>query len=242
MSEHTTTTTSKDAETSRRALLRGAVAAGVVGAAYTAPIIARVPSYAAHGLTTNHVQSGLICYGFSPNHQSNIGDWHLPAAVANVFDPAFSGTDFSNHANAPSTANIRARVRVPAGAGGTWREIQVSGHFNNWDGTTSGQYNVDGWNGGGIRITVVDSNCDILIQNWLRTTTTDATDCEATSSPAGLSMKPSDSPINGTDPGTSFTTGGYSFSGTKYFHSGEPRKNGQWVGGMRFRVRCWDNV
>jgi hypothetical protein len=51
---------------SRRALLKGAVAAGVGIAAYSAPVISTVSAYAQTGLGTQFVQSKFICFGFSP--------------------------------------------------------------------------------------------------------------------------------------------------------------------------------
>jgi hypothetical protein len=228
----------------RRTLLKGAVAAGVGIAAYSAPVISTVPAYAQTGLGTQFVQSGDICIGFSPNHQSSIGDWHVPADVANVFDSNFSGTDYSDHDNAPSTKSTADPIRVQVFVGGIARELQFGGHFNNWSGTTNGEYTVDGWNGGGIFFNLLDSNCQMLIVGWYSSTTADATDCTETLDGGYTLMGSSNAPIHsgGVNPGTAppnnvpnpFLGG----TGPKYFHSGKPRKGTGWVGGVRFRIQC----
>lgn len=83
--------------TSRRTLLKGAVAAGVGVAAYHPPIVSSVPVYATHGLSSIAVQGQAFCITFSPNHDGMIfppgvpagnlkllGDWDLDKTGANT--------------------------------------------------------------------------------------------------------------------------------------------------------------
>ena len=211
------------------------MAAGVGVAAYSAPIVSTVPAYAQAGLVSFYTQSSDICFGFSPNHQDDIGDWHIPASVAGVFAAGI----YSNHANAPSTATITVGIVV----GGISRTLVLGGNFNNWDGTTSGNYNVNGWNGGGIRFDLQDSRCEFLIIGWYTGTGSAAQNCNISVGAVSL-MQSSFSPIDngGVNPGTAPANnvpnpwvGGL---GNRYYHSGKPRKGTGFISGIRFRIRC----
>ena len=228
--------------TSRRALLKGAVAAGVGAAVYASPIVSTVPAYATHGLSTWTVQSSDICFGFSPNHEGSYGDWHLPSAVANVFDPInwTNGTNHSGHGT-QNRSDVEIKVRVMVG--GSFRRMSVSGHFNNWGGSSNPtEFDVVGWNGGGIRMRLLDPACEMVIQGWYSGTRSAAQNCTET---MNRSMRSSFSPIHSANinPGTApANTVPNPWQGdptrTIYYHSGQPRKGGTWVSGVRFRIRC----
>jgi hypothetical protein len=166
-----------------------------------------------------------------------------------VFDPTFSGIDYSDHDKAPSNTTIRVRIMV----GGVWRELQLGGHFNNWSGTTDGQYTVNGWNGGGIFFNLLDSSCQMFIDGWYSSTANeidgvpdaDDTKCSDIDLDGGFTlMHSSNAPIHsggvnpGVDPGFQVPNPFLGGSGPKYFHSGKPRKGTGWVGGVRFRIQC----
>ena len=233
--------------TSRRVLLKGAVAAGVGAAVYASPIVSSVPAYATHGLSTWTVESGDICLGFSPNHEGDYGDWHIPDSVTDIFSSRhdFNGTVFSgiNHAGDGPQNRSDKDIRVWVKVGATWRQVGVSGHFNNWGGASdTGNFGVVGWNGGGIRMRLFDPNCEMKIQGFFQGTDNDATNCTIT---ANGVMKSSFSPIDngGVNPGTApldNVPNPWQGDATRiiYYHSGQPRKGGNWLSGVRFRIRC----
>lgn len=64
-----------EASASRRALIKGAVAAGIGVAAYSAPSISKVPVYATHGLSSWSEQSSAQCVWWSPNRNGGNGEW-----------------------------------------------------------------------------------------------------------------------------------------------------------------------
>lgn len=244
MSDDTIETTEAGG-TTRRNLLKGAVAAGVGAAVYTAPIVSSVPAYATHGLSTWTTQSDVLCFWFSPNHQSNFGDWHLPSdkVITNVFNPIVGGTNYGDHANTISSTTTRMEFRVPATAGGTWRELQVGGHPNNWGGTTADTFKVDGWNGGGMWLRLLDPNCEFLLIGL-----TDDKKAAVTASGCGTAavltgIGSSNSPIHsgnvnpGTNPGNTLPNPWQGDATQKrYYHTGKQRKGP--VPGVRFRIRC----
>src|SRR5262245_54262355 len=114
--------------TSRRTLLKGAVAAGVGVAVYNAPVISSIPAYAS--LSSISSNSGILCLGFSPNHESQ-GDWHLPTAMVTAVNPSvgFQVVQGSyHHGPLNGSQNI---IKVQFYVGGQWREMWLTGHPNN---------------------------------------------------------------------------------------------------------------
>ena len=153
----------------RRSLLKGAVAAGVVGATYAAPKISVVPAYGAGSLVSYTVQSGLLCAYFSPN-QANFGRWYGPGGVQNNLNPN-SGVVGANNSWTCWPPAIRSSVIVA----GTTRYVDFIGVPDDWIGTTSGtctslgstvtNYNLTNattaWSGGGVQIVSRSSGCEI---------------------------------------------------------------------------------
>ena len=221
----------------RRALLKGAVAVGVGAAVYTAPVVSPVPAYATHGLSSWTSQSDHLCFWFSPSHDNQRGDWHLPGALANVFNPVVGGVDYSNDANTRSTGLggvAKSLIRV----GGSWRELHVAGHPNNWDGSTTGGYAGTGFFGGGMSVRLLDPNCEFLLirfssgkEEGLSTAA-----CAGSGSLTGFASR--DTPINqSSTPGDNLPNPWQGdATQVRYYHTGQPRKPP--VPGIVFRIRC----
>ena len=84
-------TTGEEAQTaaSRRALIKGAVAAGIGVAAYSAPSISRVPVYATHGLSSWSEQSSAQCVWWSPNRNGGDGEWDTGTITGSTGNSGF---------------------------------------------------------------------------------------------------------------------------------------------------------
>lgn len=99
---------------SRRALLKGAVAVGVGAAVYTAPVVGTVPAYATHGLSSWRTTSGDLCLWFSPNRgTAPNGQWEDYAAGV------------TSNGTVPATLSRTYTV------GGVGRTVIVQGDPNN---------------------------------------------------------------------------------------------------------------
>jgi len=150
-------TTTEAPGSSRRALLKGAVAVGVGAAVYTAPIVGTVPAYATHGLNSVDFSSSLYCVWFSPNHQSNLGDWHTDtggtaSAVPGFPDHSLTGSNVQFNFNVPVTGYTATPVTVI-----------MQGNPNNSSFAVLGNFTVQGWNGGGVRLRLNDNKCEMEV-------------------------------------------------------------------------------
>lgn len=220
----------------RRALLKGAVAAGVGVAAYSAPIVSSVPAYATHGLSTVTVTGNAYCIWFSPNHESLLGDWHTSGDGNGSAVPGFPG-----HGPATdSTALITFTVPVSGSVGGN-RTVEIQGNPNNSSFTVLGDFTSDGWNGGGVRIKLLDPTCEmqILGVSCKSKCKNDGSDPEP---PASWGSGSSFSAIDGSAPGG---IGSTKFQGdasrSVYYHSGRPDHDGvkkRCKLGIWFRINC----
>lgn len=226
----TTTGAEGSSGTSRRALLKGAVAAGVGAAVYASPVVSTVPAYAVHGLSSWSSESGTLCLWFSPNQQDE-GQWHR------------TGQD-GNEINSPPTRTYEFTV------GGIARQIQFSGDPNNIPGSSG--LGVVGetatyW-GGGVGITLLTDQCQVVVQGVVcNQNNNGSSTCSTTSlsaAPATWAVGSSESPIdqstapNGNVGGGVFA--GESPAATVYYHSGRTgRGDGdrcKWS--MLFKLQC----
>lgn len=221
------------AGTSRRALLAKAAVGGAI--AYAAPMVKSIPAYAANGFDSYNHQSATCCVWFSPNQNSKKGQWH--ADVVNGTDGIVTKTE-SGTTN-PPTMTVQVKVN------GTNRDVTFTGNPNNIPGTSGKSsvataYNYDG---GGVAITSVDSNCEIKVEAVVcapQSKNCTTTDDHPTFPPTPWAQGSSDSAINsgGTAPGGS--TAGDHFTGTVYYHTGRSGGDGdnRCKFGFLFRVRC----
>lgn len=162
---------------SRRALLKGAVAAGVGLGVYSTPVVSVVPAYGQTSLVSYTKQSRVICVWFSPNQES-YGQWHHNETgytdVKNNYDP-YTGV----MGGTASWGCFPPAMRVGVQVDGTTRWVTFVGVPDDalWTqsatatctsgGTTVPQYTLVNattqWSGGGIRITVEDANCEMVV-------------------------------------------------------------------------------
>ena len=221
--------TTEGTGTSRRALLAKAAAAGAV--VYTVPMVKSIPAYAAAGFDSYSNQSATCCVWFSPNQNSQAGKWH--ADVVNTVDGVVAKKD----SGATQTMGVEVKVD------GLNRGVTFSGNPNNIPGTggraTSEAFNYDG---GGVAITSLDSNCEIKIEAVVCNDQGKAP-CDPTNAdtaPQTWALGSSDSAINtgAVDPGG--CTGGDHFTGTAYYHTGRTGGGGnnRCKLGILFKVRC----
>ena len=234
-----------EASTSRRALLKGAVAAGVGAAVYSAPKISVIPAYATHGLASVTVIGDQFCMWFSPNHQSDLGDWHGD----DTDHPSVTAAIFGDHEAITGTGPFTFSVPVAGSSGGPYA-MEVENNPNHHESDTQqstfpGPFDdeastVDGWIGGGVRLKLIDPTCEIEVLEM-----TCKSKCKADGTnpdppvyqfPGGSSFSPINSdPFPGT--GTSKIQGGQDV----YYHSGRRDHDGSKKRcklGIRFRVNC----
>jgi hypothetical protein len=258
-------TAGETAGTTRRTLLKGAVAAGVGAAVYSAPIVSTVPAYATHGLSTWSVQSDVLCLWFSPNH-GDYGDWHPGfSSVAGVYN----NNGITSDAGTGAKPTFASPFTVYYTVGGVAREMRWGGHPNNLR-TTGPVSGVDqtmdtytgtevadpgtGYQGGGMKIRLLDPNCEFLFLGAKlagdNSKTTPVGKCSdwgtdgsgLTSSAGGWNTgtgKTSDAPIT---PNAVLNPIPNPWQGdasrTVYFHTGQTRKEGGKPFSMFFRIRC----
>jgi hypothetical protein len=160
----------------RRALLKAAVATGVGAATYAAPKVSVVPAYAQTSLVSYTTESRVMCVWFSPN-QETYGQWHRDQTgytdPNNNYNP-FTGVMGANK----SWSCYPPAMRVPVLVSGTTRWVNFVGDPNNslWAptganctaaGSTVPAYSLVNattpWSGGGVRITVEDPNCEMVV-------------------------------------------------------------------------------
>ena len=185
----------------RRTLLKGAVAAGVAGAAYAAPVVSVVPAYGATSLVSFTVESGPVCIWFSPN-QSNFGNWHLPNGDVNNYNPILG----TNVGNGGWTCWPPA-AQMPVVVNGITRYVNFVGIPDDWVGTQSGTCTDGGstvtnytmstadvpWTGGGVEIFLDPSTragCEINVSGTVGGQTLGPSCAGSCNTPAPLSPSP----------------------------------------------------
>lgn len=226
-------TTPETTGSSRRALLGKAAAAGAI--VYSVPMIKSIPAYAAAGFDSFKSQSGTCCVWFSPNQNSQAGKWH--ADILNTTDGINAGSKVDS--GATQTLNVNVKVN------GTDRAVSFVGNPNNIPGSggknTTEAYNYDG---GGVAITVSDSNCEMLVEgvycNPQSKAPCDPTNDAGKEAPTAWSSGSSDLAINTGAVAPGGCTGGSHFTGTAYYHTG---RSGGGAGSrcqfsILFRIRC----
>jgi hypothetical protein len=126
-----------------------------------------------------------------------------------------------------------------SGSVGGSRAVQIQGNPNNSSFTTLTDFTTDGWNGGGVRIKLVDPTCEMQILG-----TSCASKCKNDNGNAGPAASwltgSSFSPINGAAPGGIGTT---KFQGdatrSVYYHSGQnDHGSDRCKLGIWFRINC----
>jgi len=224
-------TTTEATGSSRRALLAKAAAAGAV--VYAVPMVSSIPAYAAAGLSSFHYESGTCCVWFSPNQNTNKGKWH-----ANIASGAEGGIQATTDSAGTQTMTVQVKVN------GVNRGVKFDGNPNNpgseGKGTASDSYFYDG---GGVAITSLDSNCEVLIEAVAchqQSSTCSSTNDNA--APTPWSQGSSDNPIGltGTATAPGVCTGGYHFTGTVYYHTGRTGggDSNRCRATLLFKVRC----
>jgi len=235
MAEHETETTEKTG-TSRRALLGKAAAAGAV--VYTVPMIKSIPAYAAAGFDSYRVSSKTCCVWFSPNQNNPQGKWH-----SDIITPTTDIVGPKDDSGSTNPASLTVQVSVD----GTNRGVSFVGNPNNDPGTlgkatTEAYY----YQGGGVAITSLDSNCEILIEGVYCNPQRDSKKgCQASNdnaAPTPWADGSSDNPIGltGTATAPGGCTGGDHFTGTAYYHTGRTGygQSQRCKLGILFKVRC----
>jgi hypothetical protein len=218
-------------DTSRRAMLKGAIGVGVGIAAYSAPVVSRVPAYAVHGLSSfTRVSSSTECLWFSPNHDSGRGDWHVDTG----------GKDDTEYV---TTAPFNYIVPMDSGSDVT---VTFEGNPNNKD------VSAYGWGGGGVSITLADGDCEFIVMSTAcnsKCGTNDLADAVSSTWAAGSSKLPITSgPPNG-NVGTAAAQAGqearWQGGQTVYYHTGgidtvpgSKGPNDRCKANIRFQIRC----
>lgn len=247
--------------TSRRALLKGAVAAGVAGAVYAAPMVNSVPAYATHGLSSYTFTSSTLCFGFSPNHQDTRGDYH----IAGLSAPGNAGTDkptlvadggtltdsnypvggigssFDHNPDCRSWVNLTTRnqIKVKYTLNGKVRTLTIGGNIHAL-GADKKKAASAGYTGGGMSIRLDDALCEIQFFGLRADDITPGPlDCEESNyslTDVISHTSPIDSALKpaGWKPFDTWYQGGQ----TVYYHSGAIW--GSRIKGFNFRIRCND--
>ena len=271
----------------RRTLLKGAVAAGVGAAVYSAPVVSVVPAYGASTLVSFTVQSQVICVWFSPNQVGpgkGYGNWHGVSlnqagtgfvSVNNNWD----GTSTPSYANTGTNGincwppSLAIAVRPIGSTTVVW--VTFSGYPDDFYASAvtnnpcpAGPYTYTqatsgtDWTGGGVKIQVWNSNCEMVVTgnagvapftalgpycingNEGQVTsgsTKGSGSCGTTNdsgagAPAtwaeGSSLSPIGSPTSSTGAAPNGNVGGGVFKGTAYYHT---NKHG-WNWGDRCRA------
>jgi len=251
--------------TSRRALLKGAVGVGVGVAVYSTPIVSVVPAYATHGIVSHNFVSDSFCISFSPNHgkggfPSKTGDWHDENDSEDQ-DANVIGEVGSFPSEQDTSTSLAFTFSVPvngtqrffewgAEPGGSTMQGEARGNPNNsaWDDVAA--YTNNGWDGGGVRIKLLDPNCEMEIQAlgcnykckdsftgaapWGEGSSTEAI---FDSGDAGGGSPPNGN-VGVTNSGLTFLPGGT----TAYYHSGrrdhDDGKDKRCKMAFKFRVNC----
>lgn len=218
----------------RRAVLKGAAAAGVAGAAWAAPVVRSVPAFATAPVSPAPgggplpgpvtAVSAVQCVWFSPN-QATFGQWHFGTATG-------AGTCYP-----PS-------IEVGVVVNGVTRYVRFAGIPDDWIGTTTTPCTSNGstvpnyaftngttpWSGGGVHISMLSAGCDIKVFGTYGGVTLGTycnSGCDETNDagqvPAnwsqGSSTTPIGSPITpGTQPTGNVGNGVFT---SAYYHSGQ---------------------
>ncbi len=245
-----TETTTETSGTSRRALLKGAVAVGVGAAVYASPVVSTVPAYATHGLSSWRTTSGDLCLWFSPNQVSLGGKWHNEAANTD------SGATGSGNGDATLTSTytvggITRTVRVTNTPDNSLLNVNGTSGLNGNNGASNATtFSNDGGDpyefyGGGVAIQLLNPTCEFVVQRLLCNAQGSST-CDTTNDnaqPAPWSVGSSLSVIDQAGaPNGNVGAGRFQGDATRsvYYHTGRTGFNGsnRCKFQIVFRIRC----
>ena len=246
---------------SRRALLKGAVAVGVGAAVYTAPVVGTVPAYATHGLKSWRTTSGDLCMYFSPNQVSQGGRWYSSSPASNSGttgngnNDAFLSQAYTVGASARTVTVTDTPNNENAGVAGT---TSLNGNDGSSTSTAFCECNDGNANeglgcvgcadpyefyGGGVAIRLLDPTCEFVVQklvcNFTATCLADNVNAPPATWAKGSSLSPIDNRV-----GPNGHVGGGRFQGDAtravYYHTGRTGFNGtnRCKLQITFRIRC----